>query len=102
MDYTILFYILIILGIGAVIFLLLRKKEEPKKDESSMLMLQQQINHISQVLDSKLSESNKNAQFQFPESTKIIGDVRERLAKLDETNKQVVSFADQLQSLQDI
>ena len=102
MDYTILFYILIILGIGAVIFLLLRKKEEPKKDESSMLMLQQQINHISQVLDSKLSESNKNAQFQFAESTKIIGDVRERLAKLDETNKQVVSFADQLQSLQDI
>ncbi len=102
MDISILFYILIILGIGAVIFLLLRKKEEPKKDESSLLMLQQQINHISQVLDSKLSESNKNAQFQFTESTKIIGDVRERLAKLDETNKQVVSFADQLKSLQDI
>ncbi len=65
-------------------------------------MLQQQINHISQVLDSKLSESNKTVQFQFSQSTKIIGDVRERLAKLDETNRQVVSFADQLKSLQDI
>src|SRR3989344_3045522 len=102
MDISILFYILIIAGIGAVIFLLLRKKPEPKKDDSPMLMLQQQINHISQVLDTKLSESNKNAQFQFNQSAKIIGDVRERLAKLDETNRQVVGFADQLQGLQDI
>jgi DNA recombination protein RmuC len=102
MDYSTLFYFLIILGIGAIIFLLLRKKDSLKKDDSSLLMLQQQINHISQVLDSKLSESNKNAQFQFSQSAKIIGDVRERLAKLDETNKQVVSFTDQLKSLQDI
>lgn len=79
-----------------------RKKEEPKKDEGQLLMLQQQINQISTVLDAKLSESNKNQQFQFTEANKVIGDVRERLAKLDETNRQVVSFADQLQSLQDI
>ena len=103
MDYSILFYILIIAGIGAVIFLLVRKKPEPpKKEDNSLVMLQNQLNHISQVLDSKLSESNKNQQFQFNQSAKIIGDVRERLAKLDETNRQVVSFADQLKSLQDI
>jgi DNA recombination protein RmuC len=103
MDTSTLFYIVIIIGIGAVIFLLLRKKPEPeKKDDNSLMMLQNQLNHISQVLDSKLSESNKNAQFQFNQSAKIIGDVRERLAKLDETNRQVVSFADQLQGLQDI
>jgi DNA recombination protein RmuC len=103
MDIAILFYILIIAGIGAVIFLLIKKKpEEPKKDDGQLLMLQQQINQISQVLDAKLSESNKNSQVQFSESAKIIGDVRERLAKLDETNRQVVSFADQLKGLQDI
>ena len=103
MDISILFYILIIAGIGAVIFLLLKKRPEPeKKDDGQLLMLQQQINQISQVLDSRLSESNKNAQFQFNQSAKIIGDVRERLAKLDETNRQVVGFADQLQGLQDI
>lgn len=102
MDISIIFYILIIAGVGVLIFLQTRKKEEPKKDDSAMLMLQQQINQISTVLDSKLSESNKNQQFQFNQSAKIIGDVRERLAKLDETNRQVVGFADQLQSLQDI
>ena len=78
------------------------KKEPEKKEDNSLLMLQQQINHISQTLDLKLSESNKSQQFQFAESSKIIGDVRERLAKLDETNKQVVNFAGQLQNLQDI
>ena len=102
MDISILFYLLIIAGIGAVIFLQLRKKPEPKKDDSSLLLLQNQLNNISKVLDLKLSESNKNAIAQFGQSAKIIGDVRERLAKLDETNRQVVSFADQLKSLQDI
>src|SRR3989344_1686331 len=109
MDISILFYILIIVGIGVVIFLLVwRKTELPKKDlsfevgDNPFLLLQQQLNQISQVLDSKLSESNKNAQFQFNQSAKIIGDVTDRLAKLDETNRQVVGFADQLQGLQDI
>ncbi len=103
MDYSLIFYILIIAGIGVLVFLQLRKKqEEPKKEDGQLLMLQQQLNHVSQVLDSKLSESNQNAQNQFAASAKIIGDVRERLAKLDETNRQVVGFADQLKSLQDI
>ena len=102
MDILIIFYIVILIGISAIIVLLLRKKPEPKKDDSSLLMLQQQINQISQVLDVRLNESHKNAMTQFSESNKIIGDVRERLAKLDETNRQVVSFADQLQNLQDI
>jgi len=102
MDIATIAYIITILGLGIIIFLLLRKKPEVKKDDSVFLMLQQQVNQIAQAVDTKLSESNKNAQFQFTESTKIIGDVRERLAKLDETNRQVVSFADQLKSLQDI
>lgn len=100
MDYSILFYILIIAGIGAVIFLLVRKKPEAKKDDGSLVMLQNQINHISQVLDAKLSESNKNTQDQFRHSAEIIKNVTEQLTKLDATSKQVVGFADQLQKLQ--
>src|SRR3989344_4040496 len=100
MDYTIIFYILVILGIGAVIYLQLRNKPEEKKDDSSFLMLQQQINQIAQAVDSKLSESNKNVQEQFKHSADIIKNVTEQLTKLDATSKQVVGFADQLQKLQ--
>ncbi|OGZ71417.1 MAG: hypothetical protein A2998_02755 [Candidatus Staskawiczbacteria bacterium RIFCSPLOWO2_01_FULL_37_25b] len=101
MDLTTIFLILIVIGLAAVIFLLLKKKPE-KEDGSSLLMLQQQMNHISQVLDSKLSESNKNLQQQFSQSADIIRNVTERLTRLDETNKQVIGFADQLKNLQDI
>ncbi len=85
-----------------IIFLLLKKPKTEDKQSESMVMLQQQLNHITQVLDSKLSESTKAIQLQFGESRQIIQDVTERLTRLDETNKQVISFADQLRNLQDI
>src|SRR4030042_5106202 len=90
----------IIIGVVVIIFLLLKRKTEQPKD--SFLMLQQQLNYISQSLDSKLSESHKTLQEQFSQSAGIIRDVTEKLTRLDETNRQVVSFADQLRSLQDI
>jgi len=99
-DIIIGFLILFVIGLVAGIFLLLRKK--PGKQSDALVMLQQQMNHITQVLDSKLSESTKVIQAQFGQSTKIIQDVTEKLTRLDETNKQVVSFADQLRNLQDI
>jgi DNA recombination protein RmuC len=49
-----------------------------------------------------LGESNKTIRDQFDQSAKIIRDVTEKLTKLDDTNKQVVNFADQLKNLQDI
>ncbi len=99
----IILYALVVVGIGAVLFVLLRKKpEEPKKDDGSLLMLQQQINQIATAVDGKLSESNKNVQEQFKHSADIIKNVTEKLTRLDETNKQVISFADQLKGLQDI
>ncbi len=101
MEISIIFYILIILGIGAVIFLLLRKKpEEPKKDDGQLLMLQQQLNQLSMQMREQSSESNKNVQDQFRHSADIIKNVTEQLTKLDATSRQVVGFADQLQKLQ--
>ena len=100
MDLTIIILVLIIAVLVTSVFLLLRRK--PEKDSNSLLMLSQQMNHISQVLDSKLSESNKNLQQQFSQSANIIRNVTEKLTRLDETNKQVVGFADQLRTLQDI
>ena len=95
-----LFLILVSMGLAVVIFLLLKKK--PKKEDGSLLMLQQQLNQINQILDRKLSESTRVMQAQFGQSAKIIQDVTEKLTKLDDTNKQVINFAEQLQSLENI
>ncbi len=92
--------VLLVAGFTLAIYFIFRKK--PDQSNNALLMLQQQLNHISQVLDSKLSESTKVMQSQFSQSATIIRNVTEKLTRLDETNKQVVGFADQLQSLQDI
>ncbi|MBI3627320.1 MAG: DNA recombination protein RmuC [Candidatus Sungbacteria bacterium] len=91
---------LIIAGFGITAFLLWRARRAP--ESQSLLLLQNQIAEITRTLDSRLGESSRAMQSQFGESAKIIRDVTERLTKLDETNRQVVGFADQLQKLQDI
>jgi len=90
--------VLIVIALVSAIFLISRKKPQ----DQSLVMMQQQLNNISGVLDRKLSESNKTMQLQFGQSAKIIKDVVEGLTRLDETNKQVIGFADQLKNLQDI
>ncbi|PIR70428.1 MAG: DNA recombination protein RmuC [Candidatus Niyogibacteria bacterium CG10_big_fil_rev_8_21_14_0_10_42_19] len=84
-----------IIGGGALVYFLTRKSE-------SFVMLQGHLQDISRQLDEKLSHSSRMAEHQFSESSKIIRDVTERLTKLDETNKQVTGFAEQLRSLQDV
>ncbi len=109
---------LVIIGLGSTILILLKKPE--KKDGQSMLLLQQQMGQLKdsldnsikstydkfddfgKVVDNKLTESAKSVQTQFKESSKIIQSVTEKLTNLDNTNKQVISFADQLKNLQDI
>jgi len=97
MVFLYIFSLVVVAGIGLVIFLLLKK---PKHD--SLLMLQQQLTNVRETIDNKLSESNKALQNQFGQSTKIIKEITEKLTRLDETNKQVIGFAEQLQSLEDI
>lgn len=101
MDQLILIFLVLIIAALALLFFLILKKK-PEKQGESLLMLQEQIKNIGQTLDSKLSESNKAMQVQFGQSASIISQVTEKLTKLDETNRQVVGFAGQLQSLENI
>ncbi len=103
----ILLIILAALGAGFYfIWSAIRKRDEETKPDQSMLLLQNTINDLRRTIDQKLGESSQlmqsQLQTQFGESAKIIRDVTERLVRLDETNKQVVNFADQLKNLQDI
>jgi len=103
MDISVVAIVLALLvGSFALIYAALRRRNRREGSEQSFLLLQNQLNEISRMLDTKLGESTRVIQQQFGQSAKIIRDVTERLVKLDETNKQVVNFADQLKSLQDI
>jgi len=97
---TFFFLIIITIALAIVIYLLLTKKQE-KPDDKSLIILQE-LNQFRQTLDSKLSESTQHMQNQFDRSAKIIHDVTAGLIKLDSTNKQVLDFSKQLQSLENI
>ncbi len=106
MDFSFLYILSGILAgifLAGIFYVFVIKKEKPKKeDNQSFLLLQNQIQEITRTLDAKLGEIPGVIRNQFGESAKIIREVTEKLTKLDETNKQVVNFADQLKSLQDI
>jgi len=70
--------------------------------EERLAQLNEKSSEQTRVLDAKLGESTKALQQQFGQSTKIVQDVTEKLTKLDETNRQVLNFSDQLRNLQDI
>ncbi len=88
MEYFIIIFLILIVGL--LFFLLFRKKAD-KPEKESLVMLQQQLNQLGQNMDNRLNQS-----------IGVIRDVTERLTKLDDTNKQVISFAEQLQSLENI
>jgi DNA recombination protein RmuC len=102
MDIIIFLLIIIFVALIVTIFILFKNSRPEKHDSGSLLLIQQQISKIVEAVDTKLSESNKNTQEQFKYSADIIRNVTEKLTRLDETNKQVVGFADQLKNLQDI
>lgn len=107
---TILIILLVLVFIALIILIWLNiaKKTavEIKKDDTGLNLILQQINELNRTVDTKISENsrhmNESIRNQFTESAKLIKDVTEGLTKLDETNRQVVGFTDQLQSLQDI
>jgi len=103
MDLIYLIVILVALIAGFfVIYQLLKKHQPEKSDNQPLLMLQGQINEIARTLDVKMGESTRLMQQQFGHSTNIIRDVTEKLVRLEETNKQVMNFSEQLKNLQDI
>lgn len=67
-----------------------------------MLLMQDQLKEIRQSMSLQQGDLQKQIQTQFSQSAQIIKDVTERLTQLDQTNKQVVGFAEQLQSLENI
>ena len=94
---------LIIITLGFLgVFFYLSKQKDKKDNDQGLILLQNQINEINKTLDTRLKESINVLEHQFGESAKIVREVTEKLTKLDETNKQVIGFADQLQNLQDI
>lgn len=109
--------ILLIISAGllaTLLFLFQKLKELQKpKDDNLFVLLQNQIQDLGRQMEKKIGDTHnamnlnqtnmhQAIQGQFGQSAKIISEVTEKLTKLDETNKQIMGFADQLQDLENI
>jgi DNA recombination protein RmuC len=90
---------------------------EIKQDDTGLKLILQQLNEVSRTVDAKMHEMSQTVdskmnrssdvvrhslETQFAESQKLIREITRELTEVKETGKQVMGFADQLQSLQDI
>jgi DNA recombination protein RmuC len=78
------------------------KKEIRESGTESRKETQEKLDKIQERLSKGLEASSSTIQRQFTQSSKLISEVTEKLTKLDETNKQVLGFSEQMQSLENI
>ncbi len=109
---TILVVFMVIANIAMAVYFVKRKNDN-KEDSQGLRLILDQVNEVSRTVDRKVSDLTKTVDSKIEKSTShmqesmksqlsLIREVTEGLTKLDSTNKQVISFADQLQNLQDI
>lgn len=104
--------IVLIVAIIAATFVILQHLKQVERSgavemmKSDVTELARGVAQLQQTVGDKLDKNNLNMQQavgkQLSESAKLIGNVTERLAKLDETNRRVVDVADELKSLQNV
>lgn len=108
----IILLIVIALGLGAVLYVLVHRLGQLKQStavdflKADMTELTRTIGQLQESVGDKLERSNTamqtSVQKQLSESAKLVADVTQRLAKLDETNRRVVDVADELKTLQNV
>ena len=103
--------LLIILLIGvlvggfALVLYVLKRWQKPEEG-GGMVLLQQQMQELARTLDARVSESSRamqeNSHRQFSESSRLIKEITTELTSVKEIGRQTQTYAEQLQSLQDL
>lgn len=102
----------VVVGFGLVIFIMNQRLKELKNASAVELMksdvteLTRSIASLQKDMGDRMDRGNmsvqQSVQKQLSQSAKLVADVTERLAKLDETNRRVVDVADELKILQNV
>ncbi len=103
---------LVVVGMGTTLYVVVQRLGE-LKNRSSVDMLKtdvvelgRSIQHLSESMGDKFEKNSatvhSSVQKQLSESSKLVADVTQRLAKLDETNQRVVDVATELKTLQNV
>lgn len=101
---TVVILLVVLAGFVGLGFLLkgsLKELQQPKEDEAFKLMLQM-VSELRQEMQGGQRHVAQTIQNQFQQSSTLIQEVTKSLGNIQETNRKVVGFAEQMQSLENI
>ena len=93
---------IIVLSTAVIVLLLLLLLRRPQDYTQSLTLLQQRVGQIEEQVKRSVDEGSKAIGEKFENSLKVIGDIKEKLGGLAETNKQMVDIGKDIASLQDL
>ena len=103
---TVYLLVAIIILLLIVLVVVVLRRRESSSGEGGMVLLQQQMQELARTLDTRVSESSKAMQEsshrQFSESNRLIKEITTELTSVKEIGRQTQTYAEQLQSLQDL
>jgi len=109
---VVIILVVAVLGLGAALYVISQRLRDLKQSggvemlKADVTELNRTIAALQTNLGDKLERNSLNMQTsmqkQLTESMKLVGDVSQRLTKLDETNRRVVDVADELKTLQNV
>ena len=113
MEMLLIFVMVIVVAGFAVVAYILNQRLSELKNSSAVELIKSDVTELSrsianlqQAMGDKLERGNlamqNSVQKQLGESARLVADVTQRLAKLDETNRRVVDVADELKTLQNV
>jgi DNA recombination protein RmuC len=117
MEIFLIILALILLAILVAMFIFfsvkLSKISDSNSNDKTSLLLFERIKELNQTMDSslkglnqtvdnKLAQSTQQMQTQFAQSVNIVKGITEKIVELQQTNKQVMGFSEQLKNLEKV
>lgn len=117
MEIILIILIIVLIGLLIGLFFFFNSKFSElsisKKDDQTSLLLFERIKELNQTMDvnikglnqtvdNKLSQSTQQMQHQFAQSVGIVKGITEKIVELQQTNKQVMGFSEQLKNLEKV
>jgi DNA recombination protein RmuC len=95
-----------LLVVVLVLLLALVFRPQKKEDTQGLILIQKQMENLERSLDTRMHTSTKEihetVRAQLGESSKLIKEITQEITSVKEIGRQTQTFAEQLQSLQDI
>lgn len=97
-----LIVVVVVLSLAVAVLLMLLLSRKPQDYAQAFTLLQQRVGEIETQVKKSVDEGGKAVGEKFESSLKVIGDIKQAIGSLEQTNKQMLEIGKDIAGLQDI